>query len=298
MNCPICSQPGRSWGVKNDYALERCPRCLHLYATRTPTACELTRLYDQYSYREHGLHAVSPFILARLRELLAPLLRPGRNRLLDVGFGAGALLMAAAELGFEAQGIETSPLAVEQARARGFRVEQADFLQMPWEADSFDVVCMVELLEHVPDPIAFLRKARRVLSPGGRLFLTTPNGAGLSARVLHEQWSVVAPPEHLQLFSARSIGRALQAAGFERLRIRSEGLNPTELIAGFRSRAPQRRVECNRVASAQALNERLTRDRLGRAVKATANVVLTLAGCGDSLKVLAEVVEGAPERRG
>ena len=288
MNCPICLQAGHPWGAKDGYTLERCRGCLHLYATRRPDPAELSRLYSRYCYEQQGLENVPPFVVARLRELLRPLLRPGRQtRLLDVGFGAGALLKAAAELGFDAHGIETSPMAVAQARSHGLSAEEGDFRVAPWPDASFDVVCMIELIEHLPEPLAFLRKARQSLAPGGMLFLTTPNGASLSARLLGPQWSVVAPPEHLQLFSPRSMRRALAAAGFDVVRVRCEGANPTELAAGlpWRRKTPAS-PSVSRVATAQALNERLARDWLGRTLKATANAALSLTRLGDSLKVL------------
>jgi 2-polyprenyl-3-methyl-5-hydroxy-6-metoxy-1,4-benzoquinol methylase len=60
---------------------------------------------------------------------------------------------------------------------------------------------MVEVLEHAREPRTLIRAARQLLRPGGSFYVTTPHARGLSERLLGMKWSVVSPPEHLQLFS-------------------------------------------------------------------------------------------------
>src|SRR5262249_5882897 len=147
-----------------------------------------------------------------------------------VGFGAGAGLKAFADAGWEAHGIETSSIATERARARGMHeAVEGDFLRAPYDAGFFDLIVMSELIEHVVSPIQFLQQAARLLRAGGALYLTTPNGTGLSARVLGMTWSVIAPPQHLHLFSPKSLRIALRRAGFHRSRVQMHGLHPAEL---------------------------------------------------------------------
>lgn len=289
--CPICGAAGSPFGHKGGFSLSRCRRCGHLYAEEVPSPEELNSRYARYSYDRNGLETVPGFVFSRLTSLLRPLKREGApSRLLDVGFGAGALLQAARELGFEVFGLEVSSLAVEQAQANGFLAVHGDLLQPPWPSGSFDVLCMIELLEHLPDPVAYLASARKLLAAGGVLLLTTPNGASLSARWLGVNWSVVGPPEHLHLFSPTSLRHALQRTGFVSRRIRTEGVNPFELLDSLHiGRWPNSDIARSgmRVWTAQGLNSRLESNSVGRVLRATANMVLSASSLGDSLKAQA-----------
>jgi hypothetical protein len=116
--------------------------------------------------------------------------------------------------------------------------------------------------------------------------VTTPHGRGISARLLRTGWSVVAPPEHLQLFSLRGLRSALEAAGFQVDSAKTHAVNPTELMAALRrNRAP---VEAtSRVESGYKLNEALSTSRRGAAVKSAANAVLSATRLGDSIRLVA-----------
>jgi hypothetical protein len=149
---------------------------------------------------------------------------------------------------------------------------------------------MAELLEHLVEPARFIAQALRLLAPGGLLYATTPNSAGVSARLLGLRWSVTCPPEHIQLFSPSSLRCALELAGFTDVRIDTEGVNPYELASAARRalrRAEENSSSFERNATAYALNERLTSRRSGRLVKRLVNALARATRLGDSLKVYA-----------
>jgi SAM-dependent methyltransferase len=292
--CAVCGGGTISIGARDGYDYRRCTACRHLAVAEFPSPATLDALYARYSYDVNHLAALPPVVFRRLAELadrLVPAGRPGR--VLDVGFGAGAALEAFGARGWEAYGVETSGLAVERARSKGFpHVVQGDFLSAPFDTRSFDVVLMLELLEHLPDPRSFVECAHALLRPGGLLYLTTPNGAGLSARCLGATWSVVAPPEHLHLFSPASIRRLTRAAGFTSVTVQTHGLNVYECLDRARwpwwrwpSTDPAGRRAFDRVATAYALNRRLRGSRFGRVFMDVLNRGLDLTRLGDGLKV-------------
>jgi SAM-dependent methyltransferase len=296
--CPICGghrlQPLGSHG---EYRLARCRICQHSFVINLPTADTLRMVYERYSYDVRHLQAVPAFVFPILTGVVTTFASHRRtNRLLDVGFGAGALLRVATDRGWEAHGIETSALAVRQARANGVaHVIEGDFFAAPYREGLFDVIVMDGVLEHLPEPAKFVQKAARLLRPAGLFYATTPHGRGLSGRLLGTSWSVSAPPEHLHLFSRGSMVRCLRNAGFSGVRVQTRGTNPYELVAYLRRRLRPSAagISFDRVTSSYRLNEALVSSRNGRIVKQVVNGVLDWTRLGDGLAVYA-TTRGAP----
>jgi 2-polyprenyl-3-methyl-5-hydroxy-6-metoxy-1,4-benzoquinol methylase len=141
--------------------------------------------------------------------------------LLDIGAGEGTLLDEARQLGYDTQGIELCEPLVEKARARGLRVDRRRAEDLDARA-AFDVVTMMDIIEHVPEPRRLLAAAHRALAVGGRLVVYTPNhrsGVVLLARALQVLGAPFAVREifggnHVCFFDDRSLPLALQRAGF------------------------------------------------------------------------------------
>ncbi|ETW94743.1 MAG: hypothetical protein ETSY1_33555, partial [Candidatus Entotheonella factor] len=181
-------------------------------------ASELQTYYDQYyaQARFEWPEAVT----ASLRQLVhACESFRHSGRWLDIGFGEGALLDAVEHFGWSCYGIEISLPCLDYGRQRGWSVtsdvEDEDILPKR----GFDVVSMVEVLEHVAQPDAYLRIAAQALRPGGLLYMTTPNVRSLNRRLLGLQWSVFSPPEHLSLWSIAGIHSILDKTGFEPIKM-------------------------------------------------------------------------------
>ena len=287
--CPACgSGAAARVGVKGEFPMQRCGGCGTLYAAELPGEGEAE---DYEGYYDEGNLAVPDFVDRRLDEIVAgfePYRRAGR--LLDVGCGAGTFLRAAGRAGWEAVGVEVSATAAEHNRAAGFEVFAGELEEARYPEGHFDVVVASEVLEHVPDPRGMLREILRVLRPGGLLWATTPNGRGLSARVLGLGWSAVSPPEHLHLFSRAGAESLLAELGFVRARVVTEGVNPAEILGALRGRAAPsaHAASAERVKTGYELNEFLAASPSRRALKGFANGVLRACRLGDSLKIRAE----------
>ena len=172
----------------------------------------------------------------------------GTGRLLDIGSGAGLFLAAAAQRDWSVVGLELSSAGVEfSKRTLGLDVRQATAESVDSLAETFDVVTMFDVIEHLYNPIAVLRLARSVLRPGGLMVVSTPNFDALSRLALGTDWAILSPLEHLYYFSAATLSRAFLAAGYSSSRIhnrhprwrRWETMNPrhTNNPDSMRSRA-------------------------------------------------------------
>lgn len=143
---------------------------------------------------------------------------PG-GRLLEFGCGAGATLQCLGRWGWDAEGVDFDAAAVANAAAKGLNVHHGDIFSRGYPDASFDVVFSSHVLEHVTDPVATLRECRRILKPGGRCLVVTPNTGSLGHRFFGPNWRGLEPPRHLHLFSAASLGLAARNAGFVRLEL-------------------------------------------------------------------------------
>jgi SAM-dependent methyltransferase len=199
-----------------------CPACaLQYWSPRAiDPAFYADAHHDTYERRRRG----EAFLRERHRVFLERA-RPGR--LLDVGCGEGMFLQVARERGFEVAGLDLDAGNVAAARARGLApVEQGLLLgedgrlaPMLRGAPPFHWVTAFEVLEHQPDPLAFLRAARGLLSPAGRLCGSVPNRDRALARRERRRSDGDFPPHHFLWFSRAALEATLRAAGFTRVHV-------------------------------------------------------------------------------
>jgi SAM-dependent methyltransferase len=211
----------------NEFRFVRCRACDHLYLSPRPVAGDLAVIYPSNYYAFAG--PGNPLV-ARLRQrweggkvrLYREQLGEGPRRLLDVGCGNGRFLSLLRDFGppeWELVGIELDEAAVAQCRARGFEAHAVRVEDLPASEGTFDAVIMLQLIEHVEDPVAICRSVHRLLRPGGVFIIETPNLGGLDYRLFQGRWwGHYHFPRHWNLFSTASLTRMLVRAGFEIVR--------------------------------------------------------------------------------
>ena len=138
--------------------------------------------------------------------------------LLDVGCGDGDLLHRMYSSGWSVTGIDFDPKAIENAKARygsEATLLHSDLFNARFPDVSFDAITMGHVIEHVPDPVALLGEARRVLKIGGRLVITTPNLQSYGHEKFRDCWWGLDSPRHLQVFSLAALRECARKAGFQ-----------------------------------------------------------------------------------
>lgn len=159
-------------------------------------------------------------IIPSLRHILEHEFRnlPNPNpgaRLLDVGFGSGVFLDLARQMGWKVAGVDPDPITVESAAKRGLDVRQGGveaYADMP---ESFDVITLSHVIEHVHDPLQTLQAIFRLLKPGGFLWLSTPNIQSFGHEYYGKHWRGLEPPRHLVLFNWHTLCEKLIQIGFK-----------------------------------------------------------------------------------
>ncbi|MEZ6014004.1 MAG: class I SAM-dependent methyltransferase [Planctomycetota bacterium] len=143
------------------------------------------------------------------------------GHVLDIGAGAGYLMRALEEGGYQASGLDHADEALLIARARAeaehrtIDVRLGDVCErIPWPDDSFDAVIMHDVIEHLPDDLAAVNEVKRVLRPGGYALISTMNAGGLLARVLGSRWAFYDDPTHLRPYDLPALVALFGYQGF------------------------------------------------------------------------------------
>ncbi|MFA5890215.1 MAG: class I SAM-dependent methyltransferase [Actinomycetota bacterium] len=233
MICPICRESSVDLkATPKPYTFYRCRACGVYFADPRPKPEQTGELHTDAYYAggarpDEDVHeAASNEVAAyRSRELLELLGRPGR--LLDVGCGTGFFLAAARDVGWQVQGVEPSAAAANHASAVfGVPVWEGFLEEAQFPDGSFDVITLIHVLEHLPDPRSLIKESRRLLAPGGILRIAVPNARGL----LYAAYNIVHrlrgrygrtkfscslfPPFHVFAWDAGSLRTLLEMEGF------------------------------------------------------------------------------------
>lgn len=222
-DCPLCGDDGgvvRYAWPNSHFKVKSCPNCSLLRLSPRLTEEAATSLYknDHYfdSTSEHGYHGYElqaqslRMTFAALFKKLAEQSLTG-GRLLEVGCGYGYLLEEAAPFFTERWGCDFSKNAVQKARQVADKVIHGGLEQIP-ENESFDFIVSTHVLEHVYDPVGFLKDLTQHLKPNGRLLTAVPHAGNAWLKFLGRRWPSFKVPEHIWHFDTKSLFQIHQRA--------------------------------------------------------------------------------------
>jgi SAM-dependent methyltransferase len=156
-----------------------------------------------------------PWYRSELEFPLRALSDPKKGRMLDIGCGSGALVDLATRMGWDAEGIDVDAKAIESARQSAVPVRQGRLPDQRFPNAAFDLLISNHVIEHVHDPLSLLKECRRILSPKGRLVISTPNARSILHSRFLDSWFALDPPRHLHIFTPLGLGHLARAAGFK-----------------------------------------------------------------------------------
>jgi len=234
--CPVCGTDGASlyedlrdrlFAAPGLWSLVRCRNsaCALVWLSPAPSTADLEQLYGSYYTHSDVVAGRSAIRAARalyrlcvdaVLALIGVLGQKRRARLMfldrdapatlaDIGCGDGSFLKTMAGRGWQVTGVDFDAAAVAFARGRGLDVTIGTAQSLLQSGRRFDVVTASHVIEHLPDPEAFLSHCRSLLRPGGKIVVKTPNSASFGHRRYGRDWRGLEPPRHLQIFTPASL---------------------------------------------------------------------------------------------
>lgn len=213
----LAKQPGARIDNENETAtLVKCQTCGLVYVNPRWVFPEDLMPYNEEA-EEHYFTATYSERKRSYKELVAQL--PGRlhrpvQTILDVGCGDGILLEICKDARIECEGVEVSRPLVEKLRNRFGEAAIHDSSLVNIPSESFDVVFLINVIEHVEDPIELLEQIYSVLRPDGIVLIHAPNFGGLPSRLRGPRWHQIAPLVHLNYFTPSTLRKVTSKSGF------------------------------------------------------------------------------------
>ena len=248
--CYLCGNRGeyiyerlqdRLFSVPGEWCFRKCPvdSCSLVWLDPSPLAEDTGQLYLNYYTHQSGcLDSESNGINKQAREPLhlpyslvkrVLLIRRGRKRLkemflsgvkagrlLEIGCGDGRRLLRLQKKGWLVEGQEVDKKAISNALSGSdLRIHEGELRELALGECTFDAVVLNHVIEHLLDPIEVLRECHRILKPGGRIVMVTPNMESLGHRHFGSSWRGLEPPRHFYIYNQRNLREVALAAGFD-----------------------------------------------------------------------------------
>jgi SAM-dependent methyltransferase len=228
-NCPCCGSPDISFFLAakdhtvsgERFEIWSCKGCTAAFTQHVPTQAGIGKYYKSENYISHTdtkkvnslYHMVRKRTLRQKADLIKRTTGLQKGKILDIGAGTGAFTDAMKRAGWEAEGLEpdndTRNRAQELYHIR--LKDTAELFSIP--GNSFDVVTMWHVLEHVHDLHEYLDKIFSILKPGGKAFIAVPNYTSTDAQEYREYWAAYDVPRHLYHFSPGAMKKLLLKHG-------------------------------------------------------------------------------------
>lgn len=215
MTCKLCgsAEAHHQFNLTEKLGIFSCKKCQVLFMEPQLSDDEITLLYSEEYYKSWGISGSSENEVSKQMKIDTFLLRlkeiqkhVKKGKVLDIGCATGFFLEAAKKLGYEPFGIELSEYSSSLAKNKfgtsaifHGKLEDCDFT-----AETFDVITMFDLIEHVRVPAETLAHAARLLKPGGIIMITTPDNKSLSSKVMGKKWTHY-KKEHFYYFDRHSL---------------------------------------------------------------------------------------------
>lgn len=190
---------------KIHYQIVQCRKCGLVYSNPILEPSKIEKLYKQSKYTYGDYEADLRKTYRKYLKDIMPYL-PGKQKLLEIGCGNGFFLMEAKRLGFkEVHGVEPSSESFKKAdKVIQKNIINDIFKPNQFKKNFFDIICLFQVLDHLPDPNSVLQECQQILKPGGGILCINHDVSALSAKILGER-SPIFDIEHTYLYSKNTL---------------------------------------------------------------------------------------------
>ncbi len=240
--CAICgSHDPEFLFLKDEFSIVRCRACHLVFVGNQLDQIDFSVLYGEAYYQSEDKRLFSNYLaeeperLASARSRVDKLRRlKSSGRLLDVGCAAGFFLEAAKPY-YDVTGVELSEFSSNYAREHfKLNVLTCGLEQAGFPDESFDVVTLWDVIEHVSDPSAVMAEVSRILKPGGIVVVATGDARSFHARRSLQEWPLMAPPWHLYYFSRATLTSLGEQSGLSLCNMTTQGVISTNPLLNNR----------------------------------------------------------------
>lgn len=223
MLCINCGLKMDSYFVKKGFQIVRCPSCKLMAVENVPQDLgpyysegyftgdvTLDGYMDYDSDKEVSKKTYVDF-LGVMKKYLKNLNNP---KMFEVGCATGFFMDLAKQSGWQVEGIDISEYAVQKTKEKGM-LASVGTLETYTTDKKFDAIVAQDVIEHVKDPVADIKKSASLLAENGLLVFTTPDAGSLWARTWGKRWHAFVPPQHLFYFSVKNLTSVLEKNGFK-----------------------------------------------------------------------------------
>lgn len=206
---------GAASGIQGTQRLVECLDCGMIFESPRYDAQTIVKGYMASQEGEHdSQYPMRVYSFYRTLKKQAMYLPDPGAKVLDIGTAGGAFLDAAKQYGYDAYGMEPSADLVARGIARGLQIEQGTIESHSFAQGSFDMVCLWDVIEHLPDPKLALVEIRKLLKPDGILLINFPDIGTWQAKLAGKRfWWILSV--HLHHFTRKSIRDICSRTGFE-----------------------------------------------------------------------------------
>jgi len=230
-NCPVCGSVKLRSALTGKWkhsSYNKCLKCRLLFQNPQENIKKTKSRYNgnYFKYELENQHNFFNLIKKTLYDFNILKMLPEGARVLEIGSATGLFLKYMNENNFDAAGLEICRESAEYGK-KNYKVNIVNktLEESNFNRNSFDFIHFSHLIEHLNDPLNFLKIVNEIAKPKGLIMITTPNSSGLFAKIFNENWRCIVD-DHLFIFNKKSLKILFKKSSFKIVKIRSWGSIP------------------------------------------------------------------------
>lgn len=241
IKCPLCRTENAHFlykmeigsistrSIKNEMEdvgnIYKCCNCSFIFKEIESTNINLGDYYANLTYDYYqSLHGDGRY---KEHAMMARLINKNlfSGKILDIGCGTGEFLNILSPEKWEKWGVEPAKFTNEILEKNGIKAVTSGFMESDLPNNYFDVVTMFDVIEHIDNPVNYIKLIKKVLKDDGIVLVATPNVTSLMAHLSGKYWYHFSPIGHITFYNPKILKKIMQKEGFENFFIKKYDYN-------------------------------------------------------------------------